>query len=147
MPLLGLRYGQADQLTSISSGNSLSTLRNYRAGRESSFDRTGGNADWIPVAPGASATLAEISGPGMITHIWTPIGRESPKSLKQAVLRIYWDGEEDPSVEVPVGDFFGQPLGDYVDHYSALLGFPPLEWSKFLLPNAFRKICAHHVEQ
>jgi hypothetical protein len=139
MPLRGLRYGQADQLTSISSGNSLATLRDYRAGRESSFDRTGGNADWIPVAPGTTATLAEISGPGMITHIWTPIGRESPESLKQAVLRIYWDGEEDPSVEVPVGDFFGQPLGDYVDHYSALLGFPPWSGLNSYFPMPFAK--------
>jgi Protein of unknown function (DUF2961) len=108
-------------------GSSLAVLRDCRAGRESSFDKTGGNADWIVIPPHTIGKLAEIQGPGMITHIWIPTGKEPPHNLKESVLRIYWDGERDPSVEVPIGDFFGQPLGEYVAQNSALLSAPP--WS------------------
>ena len=56
----------------------------------------------IVVGPGSVAELAVISGPGVIRHIWlttTAHGRE-------AVLRMYWDGDDVPAVEVPLGDFF-----------------------------------------
>jgi hypothetical protein len=56
----------------------------------------------IVVGPGSVAELADITGPGIIRHIWlttTAHGRE-------AVLRMYWDGNDVPAVEVPLGDFF-----------------------------------------
>ena len=54
-------------------------------------------------------TLAEIQGPGAIQHIWmTPTGQ-----WRFSILRIYWDGEAEPSVEVPVGDFFAAGWGKY----------------------------------
>ena len=47
-------------------------------------------------------TLAEIDGPGSVSHIWmTPTG-----NWRYSILRFYWDDETSPSVEVPVGDFF-----------------------------------------
>ena len=50
---------------------------------------------------GETITLAEIDGPGAIQHIWmTPTG-----NWRFSIVRIYWDDEETPSVEVPVGDF------------------------------------------
>lgn len=54
-------------------------------------------------------TIAEIQGPGAIQHIWmTPTG-----SWRFSILRIYWDGEREPSVEVPAGDFFAAGWGRY----------------------------------
>lgn len=54
--------------------------------------------------PGNSVTtLAELDGPGEIQHIWMTV---DPKVYRECILRMYWDGEENPSVEVPLGDFF-----------------------------------------
>jgi hypothetical protein len=85
----------------------LSTLRDVESKRISSWDRTGGNADFLTIAPKSSATLAEITGAGAIKHIWFTIASDSPFHLRELVLRMYWDGEAQPSVEVPIGDFFG----------------------------------------
>lgn len=56
----------------------------------------------LKIAAGATATLADIDGPGAIQHIWMT----AQGNYRFMILRIYWDGEETPSVEVPVGDFF-----------------------------------------
>ncbi len=81
--------------------------RGVKTGRESSYDRTGGNADARPIEPGGTLTLAELKGPGCITHLWFTISAEDQYYLRSLVLRMWWDGETGPSVEVPVGDFFG----------------------------------------
>lgn len=91
---------------------SLGTLRDYKSGRVSSEDRAG-NADMRRIGPGETLTLAEIKGPGEISHIWTTINTPDPRHLQNIVFRIYWDGNEYPSVESPVGDFFGLGLGRY----------------------------------
>jgi Protein of unknown function (DUF2961) len=85
----------------------LSNLSDAVSRRASSADPSGGNADWAEVKAGATATLAEIKGAGSIRHIWFTINSPSPFHLRELVLRMYWDGETDPSVEVPIGDFFG----------------------------------------
>jgi len=68
------------------------------------------------LAPAETATLAKIGGPGSINHIWITVANESkgrtpaapePDFLRRLVLKMYWDGEVEPSVLVPVGDFFG----------------------------------------
>ncbi|MEW5902336.1 MAG: glycoside hydrolase family 172 protein, partial [Acidobacteriota bacterium] len=74
--------------------------------RVSSYDRTGGNRDALSIEPGATAVLAEIAGPGAIHHIWVTIAAE-PFYGRKLILRMYWDGENWPSVETPLGDFFG----------------------------------------
>jgi hypothetical protein len=84
----------------------LSMLRDVESKRASSWDRTGGNADYLTIAPKSTATLAEISGSGAIKHMWFTIASDSPFHLRELVLRMYWDGETQPSVEVPIGDFF-----------------------------------------
>ena len=93
----------------------------HRTLKQSSFDRTGGNADFFQIAPGQSLDVFQSEGPGVITHIWFTINARSPHHLKELVLRIYWDGNAKPSVEVPVGDFFGLNLGDYFLYQSAFL--------------------------
>jgi len=80
--------------------------------RVSSFDRTGGNGDNIQIEPGATAVIAEIPGAGIIKHIWMTISHPDPLFRRMMVLRMYWDGEEHPSVESPIGDFFGQGWGE-----------------------------------
>ena len=78
----------------------------YRAGRVSSFDRTGGNNDALSgIRPGETAVLADIEGPGMITHIWITVGAERWHGRK-IVLRMFCDDEQDPSVLTPLNDFF-----------------------------------------
>jgi hypothetical protein len=64
---------------------------------------------FIIIKPGQTFTLAEISGSGAIQHIWmTPTG-----VWRYSILRIYWDDEKTPSVECPVGDFFGMAWNEY----------------------------------
>jgi hypothetical protein len=87
--------------------------QSYVQRRVSSYDRSGGNADFHEIAPGETLTLMNESGPGLITHIWTTIASGEQYHLKKLVLRMYWDNEPSPSVETPVGDFFGLGLGDY----------------------------------
>jgi hypothetical protein len=58
----------------------------------------------IPVPARTEVTLADIDGPGVLQHLWLSI---PPQWWRSMVLRIYWDGSERPSVEVPLGDFFG----------------------------------------
>jgi len=77
-----------------------------RSKRSSSFDRTGGNADFWPVPAGQTRVLAEMKGPGCVKHIWMTTTHED-NALRRLVLRIYWDNEETPSVLCPLGDFFG----------------------------------------
>src|SRR5260370_2698330 len=57
----------------------------------------------INIASKTTATLADIDGPGAIQHIWLTV---FPTHWRRLILRFYWDNEETPSVEVPVGDFF-----------------------------------------
>lgn len=61
------------------------------------------------IAPGETKVLAEMEGPGVIQHIWITVADRTEKDyfvLRDLVLRMYWDDEEFPSVESPLGDFF-----------------------------------------
>lgn len=66
--------------------------------------RKGSPARMIP--PGATLELANIEGPGVIRHMWMTTYNVAD-AMRGLVLRIYWDGQEHPSVEAPLGDFFG----------------------------------------
>ena len=95
----------------------LRNLANLREGvkrlRVSSYDRTGGNFDFMAnIEAGKKATLAEIQGPGTITHLWVTIASPERYHLRRIVLRSYWDGETEPSIEAPIGDFFGIGYGE-----------------------------------
>jgi hypothetical protein len=74
--------------------------------RWSSYDRAGGNADNWPIAAGETVVLGETDRPGCIRHIWMTTS-ENNNNLRALVLRMYWDGDESPSVAAPLGDFFG----------------------------------------
>jgi hypothetical protein len=78
--------------------------------RHSSYDTTGGNKDFWDIKAGETAVLGTMAGAGCIRHIWMTT-RENDGNLRGLVLRMYWDGEETPSVQCPVGDFFGLGFG------------------------------------
>ncbi len=92
--------------------DTLPRITSARSRRCSSYDRRGGNADSIRIAPGATVTLAEIAGAGVIRHLWFTFSHKDPMCRRNLVLRMYWDGCAQPSVECPVGDFFGQGWGE-----------------------------------
>lgn len=99
----------------------LTHQQTYTPHRASSSDPTGRNDDSRRIEPGATLTLLDTDGPGTISHIWFTIATTENYHLKKIVLRIYWDGEATPSVEAPVGDFFGLGLGIYNSWQSQML--------------------------
>jgi hypothetical protein len=111
----------------------------YVLKRISSYDRTGGNDDYRPLAPGESLTLLDESGPGEVSHVWMTIASDERFHLKKLVLRMYWDGETSPSVEAPVGDFFGLGLGDYFLYQSMPLSVGGDKALNCFFPMPFQK--------
>ncbi len=111
----------------------------YKLHRLSSSDPAGTNRDWVRVAPGATWTLMDVDGPGQISHIWITIADREKYFLKRLVLRMYWDGEATPSVEVPVGDFFGLNTGEYVGFESAVLAVGSSRGLNTFFPMPFRR--------
>ena len=70
---------------------------------------------YVNIPANSTIDMAEIEGPGAIQHMWmTPTGNR-----RLSILRIYWDDEKTPSVEVPLGDFFANGWGEYA-HVSSL---------------------------
>jgi hypothetical protein len=98
----------------------LFTRTGARSRRASSWDRSGGNRDWITVGPGEVVTLLEQDGPGCINHIYCTTVNDL-HGFRDGILRCYWDGEPTPSVEVPIGEFFGLVHGRVREFASALL--------------------------
>lgn len=106
-------------------------LRQGRARQASSYDRLGGNRDFITLEPGESATLMEAHGAGTIARIWvTTQDWADPNRfkvmrehiLRKLLFRAYWDGEENPSVDTPLGDFFGAGFGEYQEYHALTMG-------------------------
>ena len=114
LTLVGVVALSAAVLESQSSGSLLQGWLTLQPGvkslRVSSFDKSGGNNDRLEKIPqGERRTLADIKGPGQITHIWVTIAPPPPTvSRHDIILRMYWDDETTPSVEAPIGEFFGQ---------------------------------------
>jgi hypothetical protein len=90
---------------------------------------------FIVINPGQTFTLAEIKASGAIQHIWmTPTG-----NWRLSILRMYWDDEQNPSVEVPVGDFFAMGWGKYAPISSLPLCVNPGSAFNSYWPMPFRK--------
>ncbi|HET7558631.1 MAG TPA: glycoside hydrolase family 172 protein [Limnochordia bacterium] len=106
--------------------NELATLKPGATHRASSYDTTGGNRDNWRFEPGETRTLAALDGAGTIRHIWVTISSAEPFYLRKLVLRMYWDGSTEPSVECPIGDFFG--LGHGIVH--SFVSAPLQMWNR-----------------
>ena len=123
-----------------SSLRDLPRLRSSRRKRASSWDKTGGNDDRLTIGPGQTATLAEIPKAGCVNHIWITIANEhmsrtpdaeEPDFLRKILLKMYWDREEEPSVLVPVGDFFGVGHARTANFVSAPIQMSPEDGKSF----------------
>ena len=92
---------------------------------------------FIKIKKGETFTLAVIEGSGAINHIWmTPTG-----TWRFSILRIYWDDESEPSVECPVGDFFGMGWGEYAPLQSLAICVNPGSAFNSYWQMPFRKKC------
>jgi hypothetical protein len=111
----------------------------YVQKRASSYDRSGGNEDFRKITHGDTLILLDDAGPAIITHIWITIASSEQLHLKKLVLRMYWDNESSPSVETPLGDFFGLGLGDYFLYQSTPLAVAPDKALNCFFPMPFRK--------
>lgn len=90
----------------------------------------------VIIPAGETHVMAEIKGPGAITHMWmAPV----PEVYRNGILRMYWDGEETPSVEVPVGDFFCNGWGKYARVNSMPIAVNPAKACNCYFQMPFRK--------
>ena len=97
---------------------------------------------YVFIEPKQTFVLAEIQGPGAIQQIWmTPAG-----NWRFSVLRFYWDGEKEPSVEVPVGDFFACGWGKYAQVSSLPICVNPGSAFNCYWAMPFRKSCKITME-
>jgi hypothetical protein len=122
-------WGQGlDSLAKPQDGRSMRATSTFRLGKDGKYDPNApplhdlterSNSDNFRVAPGATHTLMDVKGPGVITHIWMTFLGPEPQDWAKAgsanhqemLLRIYWDGSTRPAVEAPVGDFFASCFG------------------------------------
>jgi hypothetical protein len=92
---------------------------------------------YIHIEPGKTFTMGEIKGPGAIQHIWlTSTGHN-----RFNILRIYWDGEKNPSVECPLGDFFASGWGPFAQVSSLPVCVNPGSGFNCYWTMPFRKSC------
>ncbi len=116
--------------------------KDVKSKRVSSFDRSGGNNDRFEAIPeGERRELFNVTGAGMINHIWITIAPPPPDlSRHDIILRMYWDGAPQPCVEAPIGDFFGQGWNESYPFSSLPLAAGPREGramvSYFVMPFA-----------
>lgn len=87
-----------------------------RTKRIASWDTKGGNKDFIVIEPKSTVTIADIEGPGILTHFWIT----QDKGLRDSLIKITWDHADEPSVLCPLGDFFGVGHGIATNYQSLL---------------------------
>ena len=96
----------------------------------------------VVIEAGQTFEVADIEGPGIIQHIWmTPTGK-----WRNSILRFYWDGQENPSVECPVGDFFACGWGEYAQLSSLAVCVNPGSAFNCYWPMPFKKRCRITME-
>ncbi|MHA1412904.1 MAG: glycoside hydrolase family 172 protein [Promethearchaeota archaeon] len=116
----------------ISSLENLAKIRkNVKRKRISSYDKTGANVDCVLIKEKEKYEICNIQGAGIIKHIWMTLASNAPYYLRKIVLRMWWDDEKDPSVEVPIGDFFGVGHGRTVNFWSLPLAMGPEDGKGF----------------
>ena len=91
----------------------------------------------VRIPAGTTFTMADIEGPGAVQQMWmTPTG-----NWRYSILRIYWDDQAQPSVECPVGDFFGMGWGKYAQINSLAVNVNPGSAFNCYWEMPFRKHC------
>lgn len=111
--------------------NALSSIAQIRPGvkskRVSSHDKAGGNGDcWNEIHDGQTRVIMDVKGAGIITHIWITMAPTPDKMCRNdIILKIYWDGNKEPSVLSPIGPFFGNGWDESYPFTSAPLATAP----------------------
>jgi len=88
------------------------------------------------IQPGETVQLCDIEGPGTIRHIWITTDRK-PIVQRACVIRAYWEGQEHPSIECPIGDLFGFAHGRITSYHSAVHSVGPTGGRNIWLPMPF----------
>jgi len=78
--------------------------------------------DFVPVPAGESVQLGKVNGSGWVSRMWFTVLSPDKDVYRKLILRFYWDGEENPSVETPFGDFFGAGFSEYAQNTSLIQG-------------------------
>lgn len=118
----------------------LKTFTAHRASSENPF--VGSNDDSKRIMPGETLVMADLTGPGIVSHIWLTVADNEYAWPRLVRLRVYYDGKKTPSVDVPLGDFFGVGHG-----YERQLDSLPIRDTSFgrarnsYWPMPFRKSC------
>lgn len=89
--------------------------------------------------PGETVVLADIEGPGTIRHIWLTLSERQPEVFRSLVVRAYWEGQDHPSIECPLGDFFGFAHGKVRAYQSAVHSVGERAGMNIWLPMPFRR--------
>ena len=106
LPLAGMALEPEQRQAAQSQLSLLTRALDFEAQRASSSNKDlGRNGDAHSILPGESLTLLDAAGPGIVNHFWNTVGTADPFYARSLVLRIYYDGQESPSVEAPLGDF------------------------------------------
>jgi Protein of unknown function (DUF2961) len=121
LTILAVACGSAQSLAD------LPRLKNFSAHRVSSNNRyIGSNDDSKRIFPGETFVMADLRGPGVVSHIWITVADNEYAWPRLVRLRVYYDGKKTPSVDVPLGDFFGVGHG-----YERDLDSSPIRASSF----------------
>ena len=112
-----------------------------RSRRATSTSERGDNRDRLSIVRGDTHTLLDVKGPGCITHIWFTCHSLESYYLRKCLLKMYWDGETEPSVLVPFGDFFGVGHAQTVNYASLPMVMAPSDGTGLncYLPMPFSK--------
>lgn len=116
-------------------GNEMSALSQIKKGvktkRVGSFDKTGGNVDCLKnIADGEKRVIMDVKGAGIINRIWITIAPEAARlNRNDIIIRMYWDGNTYPSVESPIGPYFGNGWNETYNFVSTPLSVSP-GWGK-----------------
>ena len=97
----------------------------------------------ITLPENSLTTLADIEGPGVIRHIWIT---SDPKTYRDCIIRFYWDGNPNPAVEVPLGDFFANGHGIRYNVVSVPIAVNPSGGFNCYWPMPFHKSARITIE-
>ncbi len=105
--LSGCMQPSSTDLNNMLNPAALPYLKQSKLMRVSSYDTAWENSDRMTIPAGKTIKIMDVQGPGVISRLWFDVQTADKDYLRRLVIRMYWDNEEQPSVEVPFGDFFG----------------------------------------
>jgi hypothetical protein len=94
---------------------------------------------FIKVPAHTTAVIMDVDGPGTIKHIWMATSPDLHDVGRSGVLRFYWDGEETPSIEVPIADFFAIGHGTFAPVNSSMVVDVPQDSMNCYWPMPFAR--------